>query len=355
MASKFKTETIEVEKKINFLVDVDPTFVSLVRHGANRTPFRVIKSEEVKDEMMFVQSILVPKNVKISDIASKEGLEWLADATLESKEEFDEYTKFNQMPVSKFEKDLGMMKLDDSGVYALTGKLLSKEDVNNALTFEPTQVSKMMEVTSSPADTPIAEVERKPYVVSFKEMFEVELDNFLSVVRGTLNQSGLEPEKRKKTVMGALDGFKSFLTVALDAMNGNKKEDTGLETLNDKLEKIHNAIVNKGGGKDMTKEEVKAIVIETLTEKANEVVSKEQKKEEKPVEVVNKAEEKIDDLSLQVKDIASKMEALSQKQEAFGNQLISIPAAGKPNDKLNQNPEEKPKSVFSGLLTGKRG
>ena len=47
-----------VEKEIDFLVDVDPQFVSLVRHGANQQPFRVIKSEtEGGDSVaMIVQS-----------------------------------------------------------------------------------------------------------------------------------------------------------------------------------------------------------------------------------------------------------------------------------------------------------
>ena len=355
MAGKFKIETVQTEKKIDFLINVDPEFVSLVRHGANRTPFRVVKSEEGVDAMMFVQSILVPKSVDLDKLASKEGLAWLSKAKISNKEEFDDIVKFQQMPVSKFEKDLNMIKLDPSGVYAITGKLISKEDATEALTFEPKKASKMMAVSGSPADAPVAEVERKPYVVSFKEMFEVELDNFLSVVRGTLNQSGVTPEKRKKTVMSALDGFKSFLTVALDAVNTAKKEDHGFTELSDKLEKIHNEIIN-GGNKDMTKDEVKAIVIETLDEKAKEVTSKEQTelvaKEER--DKVTKADTAMEALNVTIKDIVDKVDGIVKKQEELGNQIVSIPAAHNLDHSGTPTLQDKPKSIFSGLISGRK-
>lgn len=355
MAGKFKIETVQTEKRIDFLVNVDPEFVSLVRHGANRTPFRVVKSEEGVNEMMFVQSILVPKSVNLDEIVSKEGLTWLEKVKLSSKEDFDDYVKLHQMPVAKFEKNLNMVKLDPSGVYAITGSLVDKEDSKDALTFESKKVSKMMEVSGSPADAPVAEVERKPYVVSFKEMFEVELDNFLSVVRGTLNQSGVTPEKRKKTVMSALDGFKSFLTVALDAVNTAKKEDHGFTELNDKLEKIHNEIIN-GGNTDMTKDEVKAIVIETLDEKAKEVTSKEQielaAKEEK--DKVTKTDMAMETLNTTIKDIVDKVDGIVKKQEELGNQIVSAPAGNVPAGNAAPNIPDKPRSIFSGLITGRK-
>lgn len=43
-----KIITEEAEKDVTFLVDVDPLFVSLVKHGANQQPFRVIKEEKKK-------------------------------------------------------------------------------------------------------------------------------------------------------------------------------------------------------------------------------------------------------------------------------------------------------------------
>lgn len=353
MSGNFKIETVQTEKRINFLLNVDPEFVSLVRHGANRTPFRVVK-EEGANEMMFVQSILVPKSVDFSGIVSKEGLKWLSKAKISDKEEFDDTVKFQQMPVSKFEKDLNMIKLDPSGVYAIIGKLVSKDDAKEALTFDPAKTSKMMAVSGSPADAPVAEVERKPYIVSFKEMFEVELDNFLSVVRGTLNQSGVTPEKRKKTVMSALDGFKSFLTVALDAVSTTKKEDHNFTELNDKLEKIHNEIIN-GGNKDMTKDEVKAIVIETLDENAKKVVAKEEPVvpiTEPKVETATKTDEKIDALTTTIKDVVDKVDAIVKKQEELGNQIVSTPAAIIPPENTPVIPD-RPKSVFSGLITGR--
>jgi hypothetical protein len=259
------------------------------------------------------------------------------------------------MPVDRFEKTLNMIKLDPSGVYAITGNLVNKEDSKDALTFEPKKVSKMMEVSGSPADTPIAEVERKPYVVSFKEMFEVELDNFLSVVRGTLNQSGVTPEKRKKTVMSALDGFKSFLTVALDAVGKAKKEDHEFLELNNKLEKIHNEIIN-GGNKDMTKDEVKAIVIETLDENVKEVTSKEEiaLKAQQDQDKAKKADTEMTTLSVTIKELVDKVDGVVKKQEELGNQIVADPAGNISAGTAALPASNKPISVFSGLISGRK-
>lgn len=362
MSSKFSIETVEKEKVINFLTNVDPEFVSLVRHGANRTPFRVIKSEEGIHEMMFVQSILVPRNVDINSISEKEGLGWLKSATLNDKEEFDEYVKYHQIKVSKFDGKLSMTKVDPSGVYAITGKLVNKEDESNAITVKDESVSKMMNIEQSAAETPVAEVERKPYVISFKEMFDVELDNFLSVVRGTLSQTGIAPDKRKKTVMTALDGFRNFLTIALDTVSDNSKSDSSeFAKLSEKLETIHSVIVN-GGSKDMTKEEVKAIVIETLAEKANEVTASKQEEKREGVTSPNASstetaskqlEDTIKSLSESVNGIVSKMDELSKAQKELGNQIVTVPAASH-EDTPPKPVGDKPTSVFSGLITGRR-
>jgi len=43
MLKGVKIVTEEIEKDVTFLVDVDPLFISLVKHGANQQPFKVIK------------------------------------------------------------------------------------------------------------------------------------------------------------------------------------------------------------------------------------------------------------------------------------------------------------------------
>ncbi len=51
-----KVVTEMMEKEVTFLVDVDPLFVSLVKHGANQQPFRVIK-EEKEDMVQYLKSL----------------------------------------------------------------------------------------------------------------------------------------------------------------------------------------------------------------------------------------------------------------------------------------------------------
>ena len=70
-----KIITEEAEKDITFLCDVDPFFVSLVKHGANQQPFRVIKEDTEKeittptDTNLYLDPDLA---ININDIAGME-------------------------------------------------------------------------------------------------------------------------------------------------------------------------------------------------------------------------------------------------------------------------------------------
>ena len=106
----------------------------------------------------------------------------------------------------------------------------------------------------------------------------------------------------------------------------------------------------------MTKDEVKAIVIETLDEKAKEVTSKEQTdlaaKDEK--EKATKADTAMVALNVTIKDIVDKVDGIVKKQEELGNQIVSAPAGNIPASTVAPTIQDKPRSVFSGLITGRK-
>ena len=61
--------------------------------------------------------------------------------------------------------------------------------------------------------------------------------SFLDIVKGTLSQTNSTSAQRRKAVMGALDAFKGFLVMALDAVDSDTKEKSD-ESL-DQLKEMH--------------------------------------------------------------------------------------------------------------------
>jgi hypothetical protein len=214
-----------VEKDVTFLRDVDVKFVSLVRHGACQMPFRVIKSEgEGGDcrDMMIVQSILVPKHLDLAELTGKEDLEWLSDANLETGKDFEEYRTFAQEEVELFDvESMKMVKVHGEGVWALAGQLKDGASPARGIALGQTEEEAAKEIPLSPMDTPIPATAAASAAMSFKELFYRELDNMLGVVTGTLNQSGQKIPTRKKTILSAVDAFRSFLVMGLDALGQN--------------------------------------------------------------------------------------------------------------------------------------
>uniref|UniRef100_A0A6M3M0F3 Uncharacterized protein n=1 Tax=viral metagenome TaxID=1070528 RepID=A0A6M3M0F3_9ZZZZ len=393
---KVITETKETE--VAMLKDVDVEFVSLVRHGANQSPFRVVKSDNLKEGdgmSMVIQSILFPKDLTLDALAAKEGLEWLSEAKGDQVEKFDEYSKAVQIDVEKFDKgSLHLVKLDESGAFATVGKLTEDNAKENVLTLGQGQ-KEGLNIGISPMNQPIAEEAGPVYVVTFRDMFEKELSSFLDVVRGAMNQSTSDTKKRKSAVMGALDSFKSFLAIGLDALSksgstGKKEDGTSAELGDELVDKILTAIKSSsqdGGTEMFTNEkeftdavskvlqaEVPGIVTTVLAaqkeqadadaataaEAAEAAALAEKlqplKKEDGSMETAEEAQarvaadvvEKSD--NLEIKALVAKMADMQKTIEGFGAQIVTSPAAAE-NDDVVVDPEKKGTSVFSGMFT----
>lgn len=358
------------KKKIDFLVGVDPTFVSLVRHGANQQPFRIIKAEKGGEEKMsmVVQSILLPKNVSLEGLQAKDGLEWLADAKTDEVTQHGEYKKLIQMKEDKFDKNsLSLVKLDKSGAFALAGHLVDKADLGSALSLGRQATEKVPSIQPAPIDTVVAEEPRPAFVLTFRDMFEKELSSFLDVVRGSLSQSSAGQKQRKKTVMDALDAFKNFLSIGIDALGQSKA----------KIEKSDiNAKGQAEGGVNMLQfkteqeftDKVAAIVADSVekalkaqkpAEKpAEKPAKKEEKPAEKPDEKPAKKEEKTDEDSKmdtilsKIDGLGTAVKELKEKQAKLESQPATDAAAAVPDDEglVSKKEDKTKKSVFAGLL-----
>jgi len=354
------------QKEIAFLVNVDPTFVSLVRHGANQQPFRVVKSEEkggVDEMSMVVQSILLPQNVTLEELQAKGELAWLAEAKSDEVIKHGEYTKLIQLKEEKFDRSsLNLVKLDSSGAYALAGQLVDKTGSDKVLTLGRTEVDKVPQIRQSPMDSVIAEEARPAFVLTFRDMFEKELSSFLDVVRGALSQSEAANKQRKKMVMDALGAFQSFLSIGIDALGTEGAKIEKLEQTLKKQDHGGNDMFQFESEKDFT-DKVTSIVTEAVETAVKEVAKQPATKKEaelpnaKAEKDAENAEEKggtkLSEVLEKIDALGAGLKGLTEKHEKLESQLVTDPAGGQSDDdivKKNEELEKEKPGVFAGLL-----
>lgn len=316
---------------------------------------------------MIVQSILLPKSVELEKLSKEDKLNWLAEARVDSMKEFDDYRSLEQLPVEKFEKgSLSMVKLHDSGAWAIVGALSDKSEVKNVLTVGKAQAEKLMSIPESPMNAVVAETPMPAYSVTFGEMFDKELSSFIDVVRGSLSQTGSDSKKRKSAVLNALDAFRSFLSMSLDLVNGESakvaKTSSGLGStemerqLKELTETVRSLTKTAGGSEDMLKtpEEFETAVKGLVTPMIEEIKALLPKKEEKPAEKIEKpdTEAMLAPVLAEMAKVTEAVKGIAAKQEALETRLVSKPSGEEP-DPDPKRVEKKEKSVFSGLLLKK--
>ena len=372
------------EADVTFLTDADVHFVSLVRHGANRSPFKVIKEEKEGGDgkmTMVIQSILVPKNSSLEDLAKKKDCAWAVEAKTDSKETFDTYDKYVQIEEDGFvQNSLQLTKLDGNGTFAMVGSL--KDGKSKEVLTIPEQ---KMDIPISPMDTAIAEADGPAFVLTFRDMFDRELSGFLDVVRGTMTQSKVDTKKRKASVMSALTAFGNFLSIGIDAIDSNAKggkkeeKDNAVGEAAASIIKAMEDSKKLNGGEDMTlfktKEDFVSAVAEILDareakklEDAQKVdlVDKDKtelnedgtpkKKEEKKEDVTLKTDDKSLDSEVvqKVDKLTNDITALKTSFEEFGNRLQTSPGADTDiDDGLGNIDDGQKPGVFAGLFVNK--
>ena len=376
------------EADVTFLTDADVQFVSLVRHGANRSPFKVIKEEKEGGDgkmTMVIQSILVPKNSSLEDLAKKKDCAWAVEAKTDSKETFDTYDKYVQIEEDGFvQNSLQLTKLDGNGTFAMVGSL--KDGKSKEVLTIPEQ---KMDIPISPMDTAIAEADGPAFVLTFRDMFDKELHGFLDVVQGTMNQSKVDTKKRKASVMSALTAFGNFLSIGIDAIDSNAKggkkeeKDNAVGEAAASIIKAMEDSKKLNGGEDMTlfktKEDFVSAVAEILDVREakkledakkvdlvdkdktelNEDGTPKKKEEKKDAEFVSgtlQTYDKTPDLEVvqKVDKLTNDITALKTSFEEFGNRLQTSSGADTDiDDGLGNIDDGQKPGVFAGLFVNK--
>ncbi len=181
-----KIITTIVENDVTFMTKPKVDFVSLVKHGANRMPFKVLKSDKGGKTMKgIVQAILLAKSLPEETV-----VEILKDMKSEDKKDFETYTKFVQRDPEDFEPESLEVTTEKEGVYYILGVL--KEDVDK----KDDDVEKDLD-GASPDDLYMA------------------LYAMADMVSGTMRQENSTPAFKRKTILSAIDNFRSFAETLL--------------------------------------------------------------------------------------------------------------------------------------------
>jgi hypothetical protein len=290
-----------------------------------------------KNNMRYaIQSIILPKGGELSDLAQTEGLEYLSEATSDHRKEFEDYFRLDQADPKVFDSE-SMKLLKVGNGWLLVGALTESEKAENALTLSKDQVEKLESLPAAPMNAFIGdpdEAAQAAMAASFRELFETELYAMLDIVHGALKQAAADPKKRKSQIMGAIDAFKNFLSMGLDAIGGNSAK---LE----KFERQHSTSKSEGDvNMDLKSEEfakavgdiVGPIVKDALGKLKEELKPAETVDESTPVDAAKEAEteegkEKTEKTDSAVVELAATVKTLSEKVDSLGDQLDTSPAS----------------------------
>ena len=218
----------DTEKDINFMTNLDVEFVSFVQHGANKEPFRVIKTVKGGTmENLAVQSLVLADGVEVEALTEKEHLGWLAEVSTETVEKKDAYSKITQIDPSQFdEKTLQLLKLDDAGAWVIVGKLKEDAEADRAVTLSEKQVKEFKEneqksVFRQPVTDEALTGGWAIPAVTAGDLFVDELWNMEDFLFSALRQEGMDAKKRKRAVMDSIDAFKGFMSMLLDSVGNS--------------------------------------------------------------------------------------------------------------------------------------
>lgn len=367
MAAKLLTE--KRVKKLNEIKEVDIDFVSLVRHGANRQAFRVVKRDGGTPGREGIQTLVVPVGTDLSELAKTEGMEWISDLSHDSAATRGDFVEYQQHPKDLFdEASLKIKNLDGAYVTVGTLKATAKADVVEL----PTNIPPAQAVVST---------ENIQIHKTFGDVFFEEIDNFISVAMGLMRQKGIKPKARRNGVMEAHKAFGKVLNGALSVVEENEPKgteksyegflDTKKEEFKDLLEKNENP---EGRGIEMfeSKEEFAAFIRETMASENQATEEREkleaQKKEEFDAAVKDAVAKEVEALKLQTGEPAQKSEGdtgegegeekipTREEYEALKSELAELKHSteGSKSNKSEGDEaslsEPKKKSVFHGAL-----
>jgi hypothetical protein len=267
-------ETEETRKEIDALKNVDVSWISVVQHGANREPWKIMKTEEGMNEDNVIQSVLVPKGADLEASAQKDNLGWLTEVQKSEAVKYESYTEFVQAPKTSFENLSFKIVSKEDGIVAVVGNLKpdKKKAAGNLLTLPENPMY-------MPVSTELIPVNQTAGDVFYKEAY-----GMMDTVEGIMRQAAYTPADRKAAVLKSGGAFLTFLEMWTDALADMDTTKTKFDV--SILSDIIREQKKDGGNEDMDKETMVAAFTEALAPVVKTLEELKTQKAETPPPVV---------------------------------------------------------------------
>jgi len=351
MGSILSKREVTEERVIDFLTDFHIEFVSLVDHGANRAPFKIVRSsnpelvnaqnfEKKGEERMLdvIQSILVPADVDVNDLKSKVG--WLHDVEFGDNEKFEFYSKFKCINQEKFDQSSFRIERIDESSLALVGTLTEEDE--KAIIFR------------GHLDN-VAGFNSQGYAITLRDLIGSELTNTINAVISTLELSEMTVKEKKKAVSAALNSFRTYIEMGLDhAGEGlelrfeRSEGETSGETIQEDGNKMSEEVVERNEAQESPEvpnyvELFEKIINEKLPEAIERVLESRE-----PKDVEERKEEPVVSVDINSEELVAQIKSLEERLAKFEAEDAELPAPNADEQVVERN--TKPKNIWSGVL-----
>lgn len=311
---------------VTLLSNVDVGFVSLVKHGANWTPFTAIKTDSGDSGMagQVIQSILMPAEADLGALREAYGEEWFNRVKTEDAETLDHFVRFTQRGEDEF--NAAAFHLVDA---AGTGAFF----VCGALKAEKQDAAALM-IPSAPMSATLIEGSSEVRL-SFGELFFRKIDEYIRIVESVMELTN-DPATRINTHSEAWTAVDLFVRAALEKLGSEAvkfERPDRLIQAGDTTGVQGSPDTRRRKGSQMTKEDVQGIVARTVTQEVQTILQAELAAALKQgltrVEEALGAVEKITQAhgqagQTQDPDLRSALDELSQRLQAFESELKTV-------------------------------
>jgi hypothetical protein len=355
---------------VTFLSGVDVEFVSLVKHGANWTPFTAIKTD-AGDRCMagqVVQSILVPVGMDLSVLKDVYGSEWFSQVKTHDAQSLDALVRFVQRSEDDFEAPaFHLVDAAQTGALFVCGLLKADKDEGTSLRLPEVPMSK-------------ARVEASTQVPpSFADEFCSKIDEYIRTIENVTTLTS-DAETQINTHIQAWEAFDVFMRTAL--------EKTGIQA--GKLgrpDRLAYAGHNTGGHEppaalttrrsQMTKEDIEGIATAAAMqevrkildadfserlreglhgiEKALDAVEKTAKSQDQRGEAGNhQMGDALSELSERLRTLEGELKKVEKRQESLEHTTVCRPSSPEdtwiPEDPEDELDHKNPARAFKGMF-----
>lgn len=360
------------EQVVTLISDVKLDEVSLVRHGANWTPFTIIKAEgkpKGASQMpgQVIQAILMPVGKDIESLREQLGDEWYAGVKTDRCIKSDGWNRYEQRP----EADFVQHELEGQVAFKLLDIPTGGMFVAGELTKDAQKADG--DALLVPNDDMWTTVATEPFTItySFAELFWEKLAAYEGVITGVMSLE-TDASKRIRAHQDAWKAVDDFVRAALDKIGSksvkmNKPNSAGDQPVQ--------------GEPEMTKEEVQTLIksgvdetkaaVSGLTDRLaaiEDAVSKMAKTNEPETndgntntqdaqdnqdtqftELAEAFKNDMTSLNEMVANLATAVSGLSEKQDALQHSVIGTPSNPEDED-VQTSTKGEGGSVFKGMF-----